>query len=416
MPVELQPQDQLMNVVGQLRELVETKSKDSADYKEKFERLSIAMEKAEKNQNELVAKMAAEKEEAKNSAIALEKKLDELETKAFRPAGNGEIKEVKSEAAQNFENALRMKDKDEAKSLLKKMEESVLKGDLEKKYLRTDSNVDGGYLCPPEFDKQIAKKIVEINPMRQFSRVVTVGAKSFLMPVRNTLAEATYEGEAEEVGDTNSQYGMIEYTNNRLTASVPVTYEMLNDGHYDIQAEIQNDISTQFAKKENYMFLKGDGVKKPFGLMNDPNIASRVSGSATDMNFDAIKMATGDLKTGYNPIFMLNRKTVAYLSTLKNSVGAYLWQNGSTGDGVPSTLVGFPYVRAIDMDDIGADKYPIIFGDFKEGYQIVDRFGMYVIRDDITKAKKALIQYIFHRYNGGRVRLSEAFIKLQCHA
>ena len=111
----------------------------------------------------------------------------------------------------------------------------------------------------------------------------------------------------------------------------------------------------------------------------------------------------------------MNRRTVAYLATLKNSIGAYLWQEGSTGDGVPSTLCGYPYKRAIDMDDIGADLYPIIFGDFKEGYQIVDRFGLYVIRDEITQANKAMIQFILHKYVGANIRLAEAFIKLRCH-
>lgn len=418
MPSDLQNQDSLQQVVGQLRELVESKSKEhkeSAEYKEKFDKLSVAMENAEKKQNDLVSKIAAEKEEAKNAAKALEKKLDELETKAFRPTGNGEVKELKSEAMQNWEDVLRTKEKFEAVTILKKMNESVLKNDLEKKYLRTDSNVDGGYLCPPEWAREIAKKIVEITPMRQLARVTTVGSKLFELPVRNTLAEAYYEGEAEAVGDSNSQYGLVEFTNNRLTAKVPVTYEMLNDGYYDIQAEIQNDIALQFAKKEGYAFLKGTGAKMPFGLMNDPNITTRVSGSAADMSFDTIKLVVGDLKVGYNPTFMLNRRTVAYLSTLKNSVGAYLWQEGSTADGVPSKLAGHPYVRAIDMDDIGANLYPIIFGDFKEGYQVVDRFGMYVIRDEITKADRAMIQYIFHLYNGGRVRLSEAFVKLQCH-
>jgi len=419
MPLDVQPLDNLTQVVGQLRELVETKSKESAEYKEKMEKLSIAMDNAEKKQNELVAKISAEKDAAKLAEKALTDKIDQLETKAFRPNGNGEIK-VKSESTRSWDRAIRSPEREGTLSEFKKMclasaDEYNAGIDIEKKYLRTDSNIDGGYLCPPEWAKEIAKKKVEITPMRQLARSATVGTKAWEQPIRNTIAEATYEGEAEAVGDTNSQYGLLEITNNRLTASVPVTYEMLNDGHYDIQAEIQNDITIQFAKKEGYMFLKGTGAKQPYGLMNDTTVPTRVSGVAADITFDTIKLVVGDLKVGYDPTFMLNRKTVAYLSTLKNSIGAYLWQEGSTGDGVPSTLAGHPYVRAIDMDDIGANLYPIIFGDFKEGYQIVDRFGMYVIRDEITKANKGMINYIFHLYNGGRVRLSEAFVKLQCH-
>lgn len=408
---DVQAQDNVQQVVAELRNLVETKSKESGEYKEKMDKLSIAFENAEKK-NENILKEMAEKAE---KASALEKKLNELETKFYRPTGSSQIKIV-SESEIHFKNALLKREKYEAVQELKQMsEKSMLEYGMEVKYMRTDSNVDGGYLCPPEWSKEIAKKMIEISPMRQICRVTTVGAKVFEQPVRNTLAEASYEGEAEAVSDSNSQYGLVEIVNNRLTAKIPVTYEMLNDGHYDIMAEIQNDAAIQFAKKEGYMFLQGNGVKQPYGLMTDAAVPTRNSGVATDITFDNLKLMTGDLKVGYDPMFLLNRRTVAYLSTLKNSVGAYLWQEGSTGDGVPSTLCGYPYMRAIDMDDVGAGNYPVIFGDFKEGYQIVDRFGLYVIRDEITKADRAMIQFILHLYNGGKVRLSEAFIKLRCH-
>jgi HK97 family phage major capsid protein len=403
--------DSLENVVSELRTLVETKSKESGEYKEKMDKLSAAFEGAEKKNETVIAEMKAKAEKA----AALEAKLNELETKFYRPTGSSQIKVV-SEAEMHFKKALLSRERFDAVTELKQMnEKSLLEVGMETKYMRTDSNIDGGYLCPPEWSKEIAKKMIEISPMRSVCRVTTVGAKVFEQPVRNTLAEATYEGEAEAVTDSNSQYGLVEIVNNRLTAKIPVTYEMLNDGHYDIMAEIQNDAAIQFAKKEGYMFLQGNGVKQPYGLMTDTAVPTRNSGVAADITFDALKLMTGDLKVGYNPSFMLNRRTAAYLSTLKNSVGAYLWQEGSTADGMPSTLCGYPYVRAIDMDDITADLYPVIFGDFKEGYQIVDRFGLYVIRDEITKADRAMIQFILHLYNGGKVRLSEAFVKLRCH-
>jgi len=400
-------------IVAELRALVETKSKESGEYKEQLDKLSISFEAAEKKNADIAKEVIAKNEKE----IALEKKVNELETKFYRPSGDSHIKLV-SEAETFLKKALTRSRQESFDALadMKQMHaKSMFEYGMETKYMRTDSNVDGGYLCPPEWSKEIAKKIIEISPMRSLCRVTTVGTKLFEQPVRNTLAEASYEGEAEQVGDTNSQYGLVEIVNNRLTAKIPVTYEMLNDGHYDVMAEIQNDAAIQFAKKEGYMFLKGNGVKQPYGLMNDTGVPTRVSLIADNIDFDALKLMTGDLKVGYNPTFVLNRRTIAYLSTLKNSVGAYLWQEGSTGDGVPSTLCGFPYIRAIDMDDIGANLYPVIFGDFKEGYQIVDRFGLYVIRDEITKADRAMIQFIMHLYNGGKVRLSEAFVKLQCH-
>ena len=411
------PNDVNLNeVVGELRNLVEKKSKESSEYKEKLDKLSIAFEKAEQGNQALVAKMAAQKESEK----VLSTKLDELETKFYRPSGNGEI-QVKSAAYTEFMDALTTQDKILAAPKFQKAHESSMieytnsLPDTQKKYLRTDNNPDGGWMCPPEWDRQIQKKIVEISPMRQLCRATSIGSKSLNIILRNTLASASWEGEGEEVTADNSKYGNIEIVANRISAEHQITYDMLNNGYYDIESEITSDVALQYARSEGEAILLGNGIKRPRGIMKNTNIATRYSLVADDITFDSIKLLVGDLKIGYAPTFILNRRTVAYLSTLKNSVGAYLWQEGSTGEGVPSTLAGLPYVRVIDVDDIGANLYPVLLGDFQEGYRIVDRFGMYMIRDEFTGAGKHIIKFFFHKYMGGDVVKAEAFKKLQCH-
>ena len=59
---------------------------------------------------------------------------------------------------------------------------------------------------------------------------------------------------------------------------------------------------------------------------------------------------------------------------------------------------------------------PVIYGDFMRGYTIVDRTGMAVIRDDITRKKERIIELCFHKYNTGQVVLAEAFKALKIKA
>ena len=409
---EVKTHEEVGKVVEELRALVETKSKESGEYKEKFEKLSVAFENAEKNQNELSIKLINQIDAEKQ----LNKKVEELETKFYRPAGNGNF-EVQSEGYKSFMDAMRTGDKLQASLKFAEANKLISAGyATDAKAMRTDDNIAGGFLCPPEWDKQIVKKIVETSPMRQLCRVTTIGSKSIMIPVRNTLATAYFEGEEEESAESNSQYGNIEIVTNALTAEHHITYEMLNSGYYDMEAEMTSDTALQYARAEGYYFLQGTGVKTPAGLMNNSLIATRYTTDAAGITFDSIKLLIGDLKVGYNPSFILNRRTIAYLSTLKNSIGAYLWQEGNSGAGVPATLCGLPYVSVIDMDDIGSNKYPIVIGDFKEGYRVVDRFGMYVVRDEVTSANKRIIKFFFHKYVGGDVVKAEAFKKLQCHA
>lgn len=414
MTIEVNTQDNVQQVVAELRTLVETKSKESGEYKEKLDKLSVAFENAEKKNEAMILETKAKAEKAE----ALEKKIDELETKFYRPSGKGDV-EVKSAGYESFMNAMVTKDKLQASIKFAEANQIITadyERNTEKKYLRTDNNVDGGFLCPPEWDKEILKKIVEVSPMRELCRVTSIGSKSLNIPIRNTLATAYFEGEAQPSVESTSKYGNLEIVTNALTAEHHITYEMLNNGYYDMQAEITSDVALQFARAEGYQILQGDGVKTPAGIMTNPDVTPYNSGVAAGITFDSIKLLVGELKAGYNPTFILNRKTIALLSTLKTSTGFYLWQEGSTGEGVPSTLAGLPYVRVIDMDDIGANKYPIALGDWKEAYRIVDRFGMYLVRDEFTAANQRIIKFFFHKYMGGQVVKAEAIKKLRCHA
>ena len=65
------------------------------------------------------------------------------------------------------------------------------------------------------------------------------------------------------------------------------------------------------------------------------------------------------------------------------------------------SLLGFPIVGAEDMPVIAANSFSIAFGDFNEGYQIVDRIGIRVLRDPFTN--KPNIQFYTTKRVGGDV-------------
>ena len=124
---------------------------------------------------------------------------------------------------------------------------------------------------------------------------------------------------------------------------------------------------------------------------------------------------TGDLKVGYEPVYVMNRGTLAFLRTLKSTTGSFLWQPGLNGP-VANTLNGYPYVVAQDMQDIASNSLSIAFGDFRRGYTIIDRTGMSVVRDELTLKKKAIVEFTFNRWNTGQVTLSEAIKVLKTKA
>ena len=86
----------------------------------------------------------------------------------------------------------------------------------------------------------------------------------------------------------------------------------------------------------------------------------------------------------------------------------YIWQPGIAAT-QPATLLGFPILEFEDMPDPATDSLSIAFGNMAEAYQIVDRQGVRVIRDNLTN--KPYVGFYTVKRTGGDVVNFEA-IKL----
>lgn len=391
---------EIMEAVTELRKSVESKNADSAETKVKVDKIQLALDGFEDaNQKASLAANQKTKE-----ADELKERFDALEI---------ELAHVnKGEKNVNY------KDSPQYKAMVKYCQVGDEITREEKALLRTDSDVSGGYLVDdPEFDNQITKKITEISNIRQVARVRTVGKKMFEMPVRNTIPVATYEGEADAGDDSTSTYENETLMAFRQTFTAPITMDMLMDSNFNMESELMGDAGEAFAVGEGSGFVNGTGVKQPEGfLVNSVVLAAAkdTAGSGT-ISADDMILLTGDLKTGYNPWYALNRRTLAFLRTLKSTDGVFLWQPGMNGP-VANTINGFPYLIANDMPDIAIGNKPVAFADFQRGYTIIDRTGISVVRDELTQKRKAIVEFTFHRWNTGKVTLPEAFQLLNVKA
>ena len=279
--------------------------------------------------------------------------------------------------------------------------------------LRTDSATEGGVLVVPEMENMILKQITEIDPIRSIARVRPTSSKSLVVPVRTGIPTASYEGEAETSQESTSTYGSETLTAFRLTHTVPITRDMLMDSSFDMESEIISDAAEAFAYGEGNGFVVGSGHKQPEGFMSDSRVAiTQGAGISGVLDADDFLTIQGQLKTGYNGTFVLNRRVLANLRTKKSSDGNYLFAPGLNG-GAPATLAGDPYVISNSMPDIAASAKCVAYGAFNVGYLIIDRTATEVIRDDYTRKKEAIVEFTIHRWNTGKVVLPEAIKILQ---
>jgi HK97 family phage major capsid protein len=292
--------------------------------------------------------------------------------------------------------------------------------DLEvKAALRTDSDPDGGYVVPDQMESTIDRVLGKVSAMRSLASVISISANSYKKLVSQGGAVGGWVGEKEDRPETATpQLSGLEFPTMELYANPATTQTLLDDGRISIEQWLADEVSLTFAEMEGVAFVSGNGVNQPRGLLSYDTVAntsyawgklgyvaSGVAAALTDSTHngaDALIDLVYSLKQGYrqNSGFLMNRKTQAVIRKLKSKTEElYLWQP-SIQVGQPATILGHPVTDDDNMPDIGAGKFPIAFGDFQRGYLIVDRMGIRVLRDNLTK-KPYVLFYTTKRVGGG---------------
>lgn len=377
-----------------------------------------ALQKAVKENNEGVAtqvKSFIDSQEKKNQELVKQLEAEKTERLKF-------AEEVKAREAilsrPNFDV------KSEAGKEEMKAFDAFLRTDIkgmseaERKYLRTDSLVDGGALVPEAFSTDITKKIIEISNFNGVINFIRVGAKTTRLPIRNTLLTASMVGEGQQDSLSNSKYGEQLLTLKKMQVTVPVTIEELEDAGVSIADQINQDVAEAFAVKLGQQIVQGTAAPTQLqGFMASGVVTQEInSGIGDAITWKSMTLLTGQLKTGYNPIYGFNRLTRATLLAQQDGVGRPLWQPGNLAAGIPNTINGYAYLEIPDMADIGAGNYPVVFADFARGYAAGNGIDMRVIRDEVSRKREGIVEYTFMRRVAGLVKLAEAFAKLKISA
>lgn len=334
-----------------------------------------------------------------------EAKLNEIETMLKRPANAMEAKDVD----------LSLKAWD---SFMRKGESHM--DEMELKALTVGTAATAGNLAPAEYVEELIKVITEISPVRSVARVRQTSNKEIEVPSKTASFAAAWTAETgsrtETTGYTTS---LNTIPTHELYALVDISGMLLEDSVFDLEAEMNTEFAEQFAKAEGNAFLVGNGTNKPTGILDGTTVASTTAAAAAAIATDDIMDLVHGLKSEYarNASFMMNRATLGAIRKLKDTAGQYIFQTGFSGQsGLPNTILGHPYVEAVDMADIAASAKPVVFGDYRRGYMIVDRVALSVLRDPYSQASTGNVRYIARRRVGGEVVLSEAMRALKMAA
>ncbi|MBB6299416.1 phage major capsid protein [Rhizobium leucaenae] len=340
------------------------------------------------------------------------KRIDELEKKLARPA-------VHTKAANDNENL-------EAKALNTFLRNGAAAlGADELKTLNIGTPSAGGYAVAPEFSTTIIDKLTQFSPMRSVAAVMSIGTNKVFLPKLATQLAGGWVTETGTRPSSEPAFSQVEIDVYEHAVVVPVSLQLLEDSFVDLGSYIAGQIATQFGKAEATAFVNGDGNGKPLGFLDSTLLAGystvTAAQSGTDLVAKLIELHYS-LPTAYanNGTWAMNRKTMGLIrAALDTSSKGTLWSD-SLANGTPATLMGRPIAEMPDMADfapaVAADTFPVAFGDFSYGYQIVDRVGVQILRDDFTGADNGVVKIRGRRRVGGKLVNAEAIALLKSDA
>lgn len=406
----------------ELKSLIEEGNKTIAALRGEVEAVKsqdvLKAEKIARIEADLAGTLAA-KQAAELALKAMEKRLEEVETKANRPGGMGH-QALADEHKEAFVEYLRKGTQGGADTRLFELQAKAAD-------VRTSTGASGGFALPKVLADQVYKMLLDISPVRAIARVVQTGTTDYHQVVNRGGLAAEWVGEttARTAGTATADYGDVVPTFGEMSAIPEATRHSINDLFFDVEAELVRDGAERFSIAEGAAFISGDGTNKPTGILAGTPVttadASRAFGvlqyvatgqaaALATAPFDTFKDLLYGLKAGYraNASWLMNSLTMAQLAKVKATDGQYLLQQAlSAGD--PDMINGKPIVIAEDMPAIAANAFPVAVGDFARGYLIADIPGLWMVRDELTKP--GWVRFHMAKRVGGKVLDSNA-IKL----
>jgi HK97 family phage major capsid protein len=274
----------------------------------------------------------------------------------------------------------------------------------------------GGFLVTPEIGAMIDQIQQEISPMRSIVNVTTITSGDALESPTVTSKDAGATWRSEETTSTDQsdiKFGMKRIPVNWIDSVIPASQQAIDDIS-GLENMLAQWAAEDFAITEGAAIINGDGVGKPRGITTyaSSDISQINSGASGAFTTTGILKLTGALKPYYRAgsSFITNRSTIfTYLFGLQDGEDRhYLVPDFSKG--FQFTLLGFPLIEEPNMPNVAADSLSLAYGNFRRGYNWVERKQLSLFVDPFTS--RPFTKFIWSKRSGGDVVVPEA-IKLQ---
>lgn len=279
--------------------------------------------------------------------------------------------------------------------------------------LNTGTGSEGGFLVPTNYLTTVIEKLLDVSVMRTNSTVSRTTSTTKI-PLGETDPVFAIIAENGAYPTSDITFGQKTIDAFKIGGIIKSSDELLNDAFINLENYITGKIVRGISIKEETLFTTGTGSGEAEGIITGSALGDTTAAIAA-VTADEMLEFMADVKAVYrsrpDTALMINSKTQLALRKLKDSQGAYLWQN-SLQLGAPASFDGQRVLINEDMPDLGTGNKFAGFGDMSF-YEIFDRGSMEIKRLDELFAGNGQVGFRVNKRTDAKLLVSEAFKHLK---
>ena len=301
---------------------------------------------------------------------------------------------------------------------------------LVKSILAEGSSPAGGMWCPVPIDSRIRTRVFETSPLGQMAETINVNTQAMTFALDDEELLVAQASEVDFRGETGTpEFGEVRIDTHELFAKPKATLQVLEDSTLNLESWLSGKVATKMARDRNAAFIIGNGEKTARGILDYADTGYEVyarnklgtgeTAAALTISGDDLIDLQSHLLEDYqsNAAFLMHRLIWAKVTKLKDTNGAYLLNPAQLFQGSSLQLLGAPVRMAGDMPKpngagvLTSGQTYVTYGDFREGYTILERLGINVIMDNITQS--GFVKWYFRSRYGAAVTNFQAIKRLK---
>lgn len=291
------------------------------------------------------------------------------------------------------------------------------------KVLTEGNDDEGGFTVPEEFSNEVIRFASEASIVRPRARVWNMTRDIFNVPKldQNFTSDGddfagisfTYDAESGSPTASQPRFGRVTLRAYKFRGYTTATDELLEDSAVNLANYLVSLFGEALAWLEDKQFLQGTGVGRPLGVINaaDVTVVTRAA-SSTVGYADIIGMRTA-LRPAFRPnaVWIMSRNVEDKILNINATTTEGVKLLGNLKDGVPTTLLGMPFIVTDKLPTTVGTKGDIILGDFSK-YFIGDRGTMKVTSSIHDRFQQDETAFKFVMRHDGQPAIPEAFVVL----